>query len=650
MPTFTRAFKQWLPICVLAASTACSQKQETPAASLSSASAALSAPPAPLPAPSQCALKHPKRLQKASFSGTSSPIALASAGAGHFVLAADEDEQALHVIRADSMQQIGVTPLSGTPGHVTVLPTGHIALTLRDKNQLVLLEPADDNLVKPLEERCALTLPAEPWAMANSQDTLLVASGMGAALTVYHLPDFAQQRVIALPREPRAVLIPEGEQWVFVSHAAGGVASAVDLSDLSKAPETIDLKAGRRLDKNGAPDDKRPREATQGYALASIAAPVREGQAERRSLRIFAPHTSVDPGAFERGVSIGYGGGGDGPRPVAPIVSVLDPIAKRSITNHVAGAFNSTDCMLPRSAAAGDQALFVACLGIDAVLELDPWIGDPMAGEHRRFPLPAGPTGLVLSEDSKVLWAWSAFDRAVSKIELESGQITPLALWRRAGKQRDARWERGRRLFHSTKDSRISLGRACATCHPEGRDDGLLWTSPDGPRQTPMLAGRLKDSAPYGWFGDHPTVTVHLENTFERLGGTGLQKQPGKGDLEALVVYVESLPLPPAWVPADEKAVARGKQAFASYGCNDCHKGGGGIDGRAHNLGTAGAADKRQSFDTPSLVRVRASAPYFHDGRYATLEELLSATDTKMIIGVLSDSDKKDMIAYLETL
>jgi hypothetical protein len=47
---------------------------------------------------------------------------------------------------------------------------------------------------------------------------------------------------------------------------------------------------------------------------------------------------------------------------------------------------------------------------------------------------------------------------------------------------------------------------------------------------------------------------------------------------------------------------------------------------------------------------VRGTAPYFHDGRYATLDELLSARDQRMFSGVLSEADRRDLIAYLETL
>jgi cytochrome c peroxidase len=213
---------------------------------------------------------------------------------------------------------------------------------------------------------------------------------------------------------------------------------------------------------------------------------------------------------------------------------------------------------------------------------------------------------------------------------------------------RDAKVDRGRRLFHTSRDARLSRDRACASCHPEGRDDGLVWTSPDGPRQTPTLAGRLEGTAPYGWFGESTTVKEHLRKTFSRIGGTGLDGPESAEELDALVAYIAQIPPPPAAPTADARAAERGKKAFVAY-CNDCHKDGG-TDGESHDVGTGVASERRQAFDTPTLRGVRGTAPYFHDGRQATLEELLSARNQRMFSGVLSEADRHDLIAYLETL
>jgi cytochrome c peroxidase len=57
------------------------------------------------------------------------------------------------------------------------------------------------------------------------------------------------------------------------------------------------------------------------------------------------------------------------------------------------------------------------------------------------------------------------------------------------------------------------------------------------------------------------------------------------------------------------------------------------------------------AIDTPSLRHVARSAPYFHDGRFATLEELLAHTDGAMgTTRALSDDDRAALISYLRAL
>ncbi|MBK9264150.1 MAG: c-type cytochrome [Polyangiaceae bacterium] len=565
---------------------------------------------------------------------------------------ADHDERAIHTVDVESMRQIAVTPLGGRPGHVRVLADGRIAVALRDTGDVLLLEAADDAMQKPLEERCKVRVSAvEPWALAETGDKLLVSSGFGAALTVLNSGDLGVVRVVALSREPRAVMVVNQGKTAFVTHAVGGIVSAVDLENASSRAETASLQAGRRVMPNlNGFDDKNPRKATQGYALARVDGLRKDGL--RDALRIFVPHTSVDPGAEASVTTGGYGGTGTGPRAVAQIVSVVDPIAKKSITNHVDGMFHgpsAQDCMLPRSAAADDKSLFVACMDIDAVVEYDPWVGDPTVAEKHRFVVPGGPGGLVMDENGKTVVVWSEFDRAVSRIDREAKKVESLVLWQRAGEKRDAKVDRGRRLFHTSRDARLAQARACANCHPDGRDDGLVWTSPDGKRQTMMLAGRIEGTAPYGWFGEHKDVRQHVKDTLQRLGGTGLSDPPSAADFDALLAFVASIPAPPMAKAADEELVKRGKEVYASYSCDTCHKGGG-TDRIAHDVGSGVKGERSTFFDTPSLVGIRGSAPYFHDGRYETLEALLSEKNQRMFSGVISPADKTALIAYLETL
>jgi cytochrome c peroxidase len=230
--------------------------------------------------------------------------------------------------------------------------------------------------------------------------------------------------------------------------------------------------------------------------------------------------------------------------------------------------------------------------------------------------------------------------------------VTRQRLARRNDSTVTALYARGRVLFHRTEDHRISSGqRACASCHPDGLDDGLVWSSPDGRRQTKLLAGRIEGTAPYGWFGKHDTLAEHLRSTFGRLGGDGFHGARDEADLEALVHFVEKMPAPTIEESRDER-VAHGRALFedAAQGCGNCHEQGG-TNGLAYDVGSASEGARQRNFDTPSLRFVADSAPYYHDGRFASLRELLIATNGSMgHTSDLSDDELDALESYLRTL
>jgi cytochrome c peroxidase len=160
-----------------------------------------------------------------------------------------------------------------------------------------------------------------------------------------------------------------------------------------------------------------------------------------------------------------------------------------------------------------------------------------------------------------------------------------------------------------------------------------------------MLAGRLDPmTQPYGWQGDAETVQAHLEQTLRRLGGRGMNE----GELEALVAYCQEMDVPRTDVAPRAELVNRGSELFhdETVGCAVCHtEAGRGSDGARHRVGSG------PELETPSLTFVAGTAPYFHDGRYATLDELLRKSKGTMGWGAhLGDEDLRALEAYLLTL
>jgi len=126
---------------------------------------------------------------------------------------------------------------------------------------------------------------------------------------------------------------------------------------------------------------------------------------------------------------------------------------------------------------------------------------------------------------------------------------------------------------------------------------------------------------------------------------------------------------------AISESAKRGLKIFQSKGrCTRCHSGFNFADEEFHNLGidwdTARAdlgryaVDKHPGtvggFKTPTLREISRTAPYMHDGRFATLEEVVDFYNkggiqnphlSNLIIPLdLTDQEKKDLVEYMRAL
>jgi YVTN family beta-propeller protein len=354
----------------------------------------------------------------------------------------------------------------------------------------------------------------------------------------------------------------------------------------------------------------------------------------------------------------------DGPRTQA-LAPVRDPLNGRQFL----ARFDQPSDL--RVATAAGLAV-VAMRGTDNALVLDLAADDPMAAPVAELRAGAGPSGVAMDAAGLHAWILNGQDLSVSRMDLQplhdvaqAGPVLlpapmtldPTVTHAFATDPLPEGLRHGRRIFTSATTTGLSLaGRfACASCHFEGRDDGLVWAVPQGPRQTPALAGRLIDTAPYGWRGEEPTLADHVAVAVERLGGTGLSQRDA-ADLQAWLVQGLALPQP---VVVDLASVRRGASLFhaPTVGCAGCHGGKGMTDGANHDVGTASLAEKLSGeedalvFNTPSLRGLALTAPYLHDGSAATLEQVLDRTANTMgHAGSLQPGQRADLIAYLRSL
>jgi len=217
----------------------------------------------------------------------------------------------------------------------------------------------------------------------------------------------------------------------------------------------------------------------------------------------------------------------------------------------------------------------------------------------------------------------------------------------------------GRALFNDPKLS--GDGRwSCATCHPSnGHTDNKTYVGvevvPDGDprgRSTPTLWGAGTRQA-YSWAGTAPSLEANIRGIIvNRMKGP----EPSPETLAALVAYVRSLGFPPnpylnpdgSPTAAAPAAARRGYEIFVKAGCKACHL------PPTFDKKDAEDVDSGGKFNVPSLRAVSQTAPYFHDGRYATLDQTVrvmwqyaqkAGTTEK-----LTDSDLNDLVEYLKIL
>lgn len=582
-----------------------------------------------------------EKLEPLRDSGTSSSaLALARWGSRTVAFLADADDRRLRLFDLESRRELASAELGATPAHVA-LSASRIFVALRDTAKVASFRLGADGTLLP---DATIATPAEPIGLQIAHDTLYVTCGWGRALVARPLAEGGRRFSATLAREPRGFAIRD--EAAVVSHAVGSTISIVSLTDGTVERERSLRWRDRAIEaftQNTAGNV--PRHAVQGFSVAVV---------EDRALLPMVLAYPGDPITSNGG----YGMSEDAVDPFFPHEPVLvtAPLEEGGTTHlRLAEELVSADedrqsisrrarplrppCLLPRSIARYQDRVLVACLDLAEVIDYGVADADLSKSERSHTSVPAGPNAIAADSDHGQLWVWSFIDRKLSSLALEPGKTTTTIDVPAVAPFAAAI---GRRAFHTPT---AFDGRSCASCHIDGRDDGLVWNSPAGLLQTPALAGRVKGTGPFGWRGEDKTIQAHVKGTFSRLGAP----EPTDDTLNALATYLSTMPSHHVASNASlTEEQERGRALFNAppIACASCHWNEGvWTDGTRRDVGTGAA------FDTPSLRFVGDTAPYMHDGRFATLRDLLVSTDGKM--GYTHDLDEADigaLIAYLKTM
>ncbi|WP_437734656.1 c-type cytochrome [Sorangium sp. So ce1335] len=261
------------------------------------------------------------------------------------------------------------------------------------------------------------------------------------------------------------------------------------------------------------------------------------------------------------------------------------------------------------------------------------------SGAQRRIHVSGEPIALGYDEASNLL---VQLRQPPSVVRLSALTGAPIATFSLPG---ESRIDTSHALFHGDGAGQMSL--ACASCHPEGLDDGRVWSfSPIGARRTQSLAGGITATAPLHWDGDMTDVGTIMGEVFERrMGG----RRQSDERVAAFASWLDTIKPVPLSEPADEDAVRRGEALFndQTVACASCHSGEKITDNRTADVGTG------KAFQVPSLRGLAARAPYMHDGCAATLRDRFGPCgggDKHGVTSTLTPAQIDDLVAYLETL
>jgi hypothetical protein len=218
-------------------------------------------------------------------------------------------------------------------------------------------------------------------------------------------------------------------------------------------------------------------------------------------------------------------------------------------------------------------------------------------------------------------------------------------------------------------------GISCSTCHVNGASNpkfyipglstrpgnfittGALFNAKaDNRLRNPVAIPSLRGArllAPYGHDGRMSSLGDFVRNVIvNEFAGS----EPSAAIVNAIVVYIQdidflpNLKLGPAGrlTAQADGAAQRGELLFtkpfpreAGLSCAACHVPSAAfVDHRQHDVGSGGF------FKTPTLLNANFNAPYFHDGRYDSYDQVVAYFDRLFQLD-LNNQDQADLVAYL---
>jgi len=267
-----------------------------------------------------------------------------------------------------------------------------------------------------------------------------------------------------------------------------------------------------------------------------------------------------------------------------------------------------------------------------------------------------GPKGIAVSPSDGTIYVANYFSDTVAALDPKTCEVKAEIP---VGPPLEMTTERkGEFLFNSALHC-FQNWLSCTSCHPEVRADGVNWDLLNDGMTNPKNAKSLVGSwqtPPSMALGVRARMEVAVEKGFKFIQFA----QPTQEEMDAVSAYLRSVKfIPSPWHRKPDgsldDAAKRGRKVYGKAGCNVCHPPPLYTNLQMFDVGTHGGRDfkGRTKFDTPTLIEMYRTAPYLHDGRAATLAEVLTKHNKNDLHGTTSNLSKQeldDLVAFLMTL
>ena len=591
----------------------------------------------------------------------------------------------------------GDRPAYRSPIDVAYSPDGSLlAVADRTWPGLVIINPSDASIVREVK------LLGDPYHVIwNGADKILVAEGNNGTVAEIEAASGKVLRHIAIGQIAKGIAItPDGRllacdralnKLVVVKLASGEVESVIDVV---REPGTVAVTSdgkyavvGNKLPRPTNPLDKSPASEISIVTLANKEVrnvPLANGTTMVR-------HVVLSPDGHWAYVTH------QSPRGQLPVTTLENGWVMTnalSIIDVAAGSLYANFIFDRRGAGAGrpwgaainkdGTKLWVTLEGIrevasvdlsalhkrlsgytqkqrnDLLLDLSVLYDD---GTIKRVPLTTveGTRGLALSPDGNTLAVSAYFSGKILLLSAANLSVSKTIALPNSPAEDQIRM--GERYYYSAINCQQNW-LSCASCHDEGRPDGLNWDlQNDG-------TGNPKQTKSHVFSSETPPTNISgcRENALvsSRAGYQYIQFQAAPEDrVLATYEFMKSLkPEPSPFLGPDGQLTpdaVEGKKLFeGSTGCSDCHRGPYFTDLEKHDVGTRRSGTDgpdnnptwdTKGWDTPTLIEVWRTAPYLHLGTAMTMKDVLTTENkdktTHGDVSQLSEQQINQLAAYV---